>query len=205
MTNHPAQFAFLLIAILSSPSAALPIIQQRLAPGQSRAGERASITTSERDSRALEAEAERARKRDPKEVMAEVNEDLRQLNELHGAIATHTVATNQTPAYGSIVGSTTEIKKRSTRLRTNLALPKGDSKEKFPDFKDAEQGELQPALSSLNQLLESFLHNPIFSDAGEIDMQLAAKARHDLDSIIVLSEKVRKNAEKRSKLSAKTP
>jgi hypothetical protein len=200
MTNHSAQFAarpIVLIALLSFPCAAGSVIQQRSAPAQ--------IRTGERENSAREAEVERARKRDPNEVMAEVNEDLRQLNELNGAIAMHTAATNQTLAYSSIVGSATEIKKRSTRLRTNLALPKGDSKEKLPDFKDAEQAELHPVLSSLNQLLDSFLHNPIFSDAGEIDMQLAAKARRDLDSIVVLSERVRKNAEKRSKLSAKTP
>ncbi len=83
-------------------------------------------------------------------------------------------------------------------------MPKADSKEKLPDFKEAEQGELQPALSSLNKLLESFLHHPIFSASGEIDMELAAQARRDLESIIVLSEKVRKNAEKRSKLGAQT-
>jgi len=63
----------------------------------------------------------------------------------------------------------------------------------------------RPALSTLNQLLESFLHNPIFSDTGEIDLELAARARRDLDSIVVLSEKVRKNAEKRSKTSSKSP
>jgi hypothetical protein len=85
-----------------------------------------------------------------------------------------------------------------------LALPKADSKEKVPDFKEAEQGELQPALSQLNQLLESFLHNPIFSDTGDIDLELAARARRDLDSIVVLSEKVRKNAEKRSKTISKS-
>jgi hypothetical protein len=196
MTNHPAQFAFLLIAILSFPCAAVPIIQQRSAPAQ--------IRTSERENSAREHEAERTRKRDPNEVMAEVNDDLRQLNELNEGIELYTATPNQKLSYDSIVGSTTEIKKRSTRLRTNLALPKGDSKEKLPVFEEAEQGELQAALSALNKLLDSFLHNPIFSDAGEIDMQLAARARRDLDSVVVLSEKVRKNAEKRSKLSAKT-
>jgi hypothetical protein len=197
MTNHPAKFALFLISLLSVPGVAVPIGQQPSAPSQVRMVER------ENSARENERE-ERTRKRDPNEVMAEVNDDLRQLNELNGAIAMHTSSSNQPLDYGSILGSATEVKKRSTRLRTNLALPKAEIKEKVPDFKEAEQGELLPALTSLNQLLESFLHNPIFSDAGEIDMQLAAKARHDLDSIVVLSEKVRKNAEKRSKLSAKT-
>lgn len=167
-------------------------------------GQRGSqrIEMAERANRVRENEMERSRKRDPNEVMAEVNEDLRQLNQLNDAIAMHTATPNQAFNYDSVVGRAVEIKKRSIRLRTDLALSKADSKEKLLDFNDAEKGELQPALASLNQLLESFLHNPIFSDAGEIDMQLAAKARRDLESIIVLSEKVRKNAEKRSKSSS---
>jgi hypothetical protein len=195
MTNHPARFAFLLIAIFRFPSAALPSIQQRSAPAQ--------ITMSERENSAREKQAERSRKRDPKEVMAEVNEDLLQLKQLNDDISKYIATTNQTLNYSSIVAHATEIKKRSSRLRTDLALPKDESKEKLPDFKEAEQGEPQPELSALNKLLDGFLHNPIFSDVGGIDMQFAAKARRDLDSIVVLSEKVRKNAEKQGKMSAK--
>jgi hypothetical protein len=53
-------------------------------------------------------------------------------------------------------------------------------------------------LSALNKLLDGFLRNPIFSDSGPLDMRLAARARRDLEDIVVLSEKLRKNAEKRS-------
>jgi hypothetical protein len=171
------------------------------AHGQIRGSQR--IEMAERDNRVRENEMERSRKRDPNEVMAEVNDDLRQLNQLNDAIAMHTATPNQAFNYDSVVGKAAEIKKRSIRLRTDLALPKSDGKEKLPDFKDAEQGELKPSLSQLNQLLDSFLHNPIFGDTGEIDMHLAAKARRDLESIIILSEKVRKNAEKQSKSSNK--
>lgn len=187
------RFLFVLTIGAVSICAAATAAKAQFAPGEIRQVEREN---SSREN-AIENRTHK-RKRDPNEVMAEVNDDLRQLNQLNDAIAIYT-ATNQTLNYESIVGSATEINKRSIRLKTDLALPKADSKEKIPDFKDAEQGELQPALSALNNMLDSLLHNPIFSDAGEIDMQLAAKARRDLDSIVVLSEKVRKNAEKRSK------
>lgn len=62
---------------------------------------------------------------------------------------------------------------------------------------------LQPSLSVLNGLLDSFLHNPVFTDTGAVDLQLAAKARQDLEDIIVVSEKVRKTAEKLNKSSGK--
>jgi hypothetical protein len=162
------------------------------------------IRTGERENSARENEAMApTRKRDAKEVLAEVNEDLIQLKGLNESVSTHAAATSQTLNYNSIVVNVTEIKKRSSRLKTNLALPQ-DEKNKSPDFKDAEKGELQPGLAALNKLLDSFLHNPIFSDAGGIDMQLAAKARRDLEDIIALSDKLRKNADKRSKTSGKT-
>jgi hypothetical protein len=165
-------------------------------------GEKRDLSVRERQLGQLERE--KTRKRDPQEVMAEVNEDLTQLKALSGGISTHATAADQPLNYHSLVENVTEIKKRSTRLKTDLALPQGDKDEKPDSFKDAEKGELQPALAALNKLLDSFLHNPIFSDAGAIDMQLAAKARRDLDDIIVLSDKVRRNADKRSKTSGKT-
>ena len=197
INSSPFRFMLPLTIAAVSLCAAAPVANAQFAPGEIRQVERENASREN----AIE---NRTRNRNPNEVMAEVNDDLRRLNELNGTIATHAATTNQTIDYGSVVASATDIKKRSTRLKTDLALPKAESKEKLLDFKDVEQGELKPALAALNELLDSFLHNPIFGDTGETDLQLAAKARRDLDNIIVLSEKVRKNAEKRSKLSAKT-
>jgi hypothetical protein len=195
ITSSAFRFLFVLTIGAFSICAAATAAQAQFAPGE--------IRQVERDNAARENAIEHpTKKRDPNEVMAEVNDDLRQLNQLNDTLAAYAAA--ETLKYDSIVGSAFEVKKRSSRLKINLALPKPESKEKLPDFKNAEQGELQPALSTLNQLLESFLHNPIFSDTGDIDLELAARARRDLDSIVILSEKVRKNAEKRTKPSAKT-
>jgi hypothetical protein len=193
LATHAAR-AFVLLA-LSSTAAAI----QPQNPVQRQ------VTQVERETTARENEATApTRKRDPNEVLAEVNEDLIQLKGLNDGISTHAAATDQPLNYNSIVANVTEIKKRSSRLKANLALPQDENKAKGADFKEAEKGELQPALVTLNKLIDSFLHNPIFSDAGSIDMQLAAKARRDLEDIIVLSDKVRKNADKRSKTSGKT-
>jgi hypothetical protein len=187
---------FLAISVVASVCGAANVTHGQSAPAQ--------VKQVERETSARENEATApTRKRDPNEVLAEVNEDLLKLKELNDGISTHAAATNQTLNYKSIVENVTETKKRSTRLKTNLALPQ-DEKNKSGDFKDAEKGELQPGLAALNKLIDTFLHNPIFSDAGGIDMQLAAKARRDLEDIIVLSDKLRKNADKRSKTSGKT-
>jgi len=148
-------------------------------------------------------EREKSRKREPKDVLAEVNEDLSRLKVLNDGINANANATEQPLNYKAIVEQVTEIKKRSTRLSTDLALPPED-KETRRISKNAENGALQPALAELNKLLESFLNNSIFSDAGAIDLQLAAKARRDLNDIIALSDQLRKNADKWSKKGNKT-
>ena len=148
-----------------------------------------------------ELERSTTRKREPKEILAEVNEDLTRLKVLNEGISANANAADQQLNVKSIVENVTEIKKRSTRLSIDLALP---PEEKGTKRKDVENEVLQPALASLNKLLDSFLNNPIFSDAGAIDLQLAAKARGDLNDIIVLSDKVRKNADKWSKKGSKT-
>ncbi|HBB86728.1 MAG TPA: hypothetical protein DC047_03825 [Blastocatellia bacterium] len=200
MKNHPAQFgasAFVLLALAATTGTTVNAqgANQNAPPAQ----QQVTMRESELSTRPESA----APKRDPQEIMAEVNDDLHQLQTLTGSISTHAAATDQPLNYQSILADVTEIKKRSVRLRTDLALPQGGKDEKRDSFKDAEKGELQPALAALNKLLDSFLHNPIFSDAGAVDVQLAGKARRDLEDIVVLSDKVRKNAEKRSKLSGK--
>lgn len=163
-----------------------------------------NISKREADLRTIEMDTT-TRKRDPREVLVEVNEDLGRLKILNEGISANATGNNESPNYKNIVESVAEIKKRATRLKGSLALPKEENEEKSAGFKDAEKAELQLALTELSKLLDSFLHNPIFSDSGPLDMRLAAKARRDLEDIIVLSEKVRKNAEKRSKSPGNIP
>jgi hypothetical protein len=47
--------------------------------------------------------------------------------------------------------------------------------------------------------MTSFLTNPVFSDMGTLDNQLALKARRDLEYVIDLSEVLKSGADKLSK------
>ena len=152
--------------------------------------------------RSLEIERER-RMRDPQLIMAEVNEDFSRLRELNEQL-TKATASADALDYKYISESTAEIKKRSTRLKTNLVLPEPKQDETNRAFKEPSNEQLKPSLSSLDALVQSFIKNPIFSDSGAIDPQLAARARRDLEDIITLSEKIRKSAEKLDKKAAKS-
>jgi len=90
-----------------------------------------------------------------------------------------------------------EMKKRGTRLRINLAgLPKTKKDEKRPkEIVPQDEAQMRSLLSSVNVLMTDFLTNPVFSDMGTLDNQLALKARRDLDALIELSDVVRKSAD----------
>lgn len=190
MRQHSIQSAvrrFTLLALALVAANAMPVNAQK------------TRDLDRREERLTALERETERKRDPKEVLVEVNEDLSRLNALNEGLSTMAATSTQPLNYKDIVESLAEIKKRATRLKSSLALPPEHNEEKSAGFKDAEKAELQLGLTTLNKLLAGFLHNPIFSDSGPLDMRLAAKARRDLEDTIVLSEKLRKNAEKRNK------
>jgi hypothetical protein len=159
------------------------------------------ISSSERDLSALERES--APKRDSKTMLAEINEDFARLRAINEGLRQA-----NSPAvpldYKTISLKSAEVKKRATRLRTNLVgLPKPEKEEKRQKqdvpLDDAQMKEM---LSSFGELMSAFLNNPVFSDMGTLDTQLALKARRDLDGLIEMCEVVRKGADKLSKHAA---
>jgi hypothetical protein len=157
------------------------------------------LSSSERDLSALEKESSRP-KRDPKSVMGEINEDfehLRAINEgFHQA---------NSPAgtldYKTISLNSVEVKKRATRLKANLSgLPKPEKDEKHrKDAVPLDDAQMKALLNSYGELMSAFLNNPVFSDMGTLDTQLALKARRDLDGLIDMCEVVRKGADQLGK------
>jgi hypothetical protein len=134
-------------------------------------------------------------------ILAEVNEDFSRLREIDEDIKT-ILSSNNALDFKHIAESTAEVKKRAIRLKTNLTLPaaKDDKRQKIQNPGD----DLKPSLATLEGLMSSFLKNPIFSDTGAVDTQMAGRAKHDLDDILELSEKLRKSAEKMSKNGGKS-
>jgi hypothetical protein len=154
----------------------------------------------DRQVRSQEIEAER-RRRDPQIIMAEINEDFTRLRLISDEIKLAIKATGA-PDYQHIEDSSAEIKKRATRLRADIVFPPPPKDEKR---QKADPGdEFLPLLTAMDRLLTSFLTNPIFSDKGNLDKQLANKARYDLDDMIKLSDKLKKSADKMQKMAGKS-
>ena len=154
----------------------------------------------ERNIRALEIGANSPK--DSKTILAEVNEDLERLRAINDEFK-RANSSSESLNYKSIAEHSVEIKKRGNRLRANLAgLPKPGKEDKHPKQNiPSDEPEMRSLLSTVNKVMTGFLANPVFSDMGALDNQLALKARIDLDYLIELSDIVKKGSEKLRKVS----
>lgn len=155
----------------------------------------------ERQARMHEMEREAAKPRTREEetlALAEVAEDFKRIQLINNRMMGATMSA-AAPDYGSIAGTTGEIRKRAIRIRKNLQLPNVDAEEaaKESEHKRAQDAaQMKAALLSLDTCIMSFIQNPIFRNPDVIDVEQAAKARRDLERIIGRSHLISKDAEK---------
>lgn len=98
--------------------------------------------------------------------------------------------------YQEIRDDAAEIRKRAARLKTNLQLPnpeKAQKGKKDDALLTAEQ--LKPAIISLDTLINSFVWNPVFRKPDIVDVENSMKAGIELESILRMSEQIRRCAE----------
>jgi len=138
-----------------------------------------------------------------KETIKQVNEDFARIQEINVEMM-RDYAEGKPPDYPHIAVAMSEIKKRASRLRGNLILPSGD------EIAGVQAGSSSPPkhsgrspLLDLNDLIVSFVTNPIFKNENTIDLELGARAKRDLAGIIDLSDRISRSAEKLGKTAAK--
>jgi hypothetical protein len=151
----------------------------------------------------IEKDRQRAVKRDPQLAFAQIKEDFRRLQVLNNDVMRAVSATRE-PNYKSISDSAKEIRKRAARLKLNLVFPEAENEQETERLiQTPDTADLKPSVAALDTLIFSFVTNPVFKETGVVDARLGVKARRDLEAIIELSEKVRRNAEKISKSPSK--
>ena len=143
---------------------------------------------------------EKGRPNDPKRAQAmmdEVSEDFQRILTRHNELV-RAIAANQSLNYQFVSDAMSEIKKRSTRLQSSLKLQKP---EKATDDNKTEAAllgmETKDEIILLCKQIESFVKNPIIEKPGTVDAQALEKARKDLQSIVELSDVMKKQADKR--------
>ncbi|HZE70206.1 MAG TPA: hypothetical protein VE135_11860 [Pyrinomonadaceae bacterium] len=97
--------------------------------------------------------------------------------------------------YGRISEAAGEIKRRATRLKSNLFPPaaKGSKKQSEQQWEDRQ--DLKLLLTELDKAINRFVHNPIFANTRLVNPQDSARAERDLEKIINLSGKTEKKVE----------
>ena len=136
---------------------------------------------------------------DPKRsqaMMDEVSEDFQRILTRHNEIV-RAISANQSLSYQFISDATGEIRKRSARLQSSLKLQKPEpTTENRGMGSDLKVIETKDELILLCKQIESFVRNPIIEKPGTVDAQELGKARRDLQSIVELSDEIKKQVDK---------
>ena len=136
-------------------------------------------------------------------IIAQVKQDFERLQVARNGIV-RAAASGNSLDYKFISEVAGEIKKRASRLEDNLALPEPERDEKSRNTGiDLDEKEIQTALFTLCNRIESFVKSPLFETPGVIDVQHSTKASDDLKSILELSGSIRKSAERLNKTLAR--
>jgi hypothetical protein len=129
-------------------------------------------------------------------MMDQVSEDFQRILTLHNEIV-RAIAANRPLSYQFISDATGEIRKRSARLQSSLKLQKPEPAADNPvTGTDLKVMETNDELILLCKQIESFVRNPIIDKPGTVDAQQLAKARKDLQSIVELSDAIKKHVDK---------
>lgn len=102
--------------------------------------------------------------------------------------------------YDRVSRTMREINQRASRLRSYLRLPDREEREAAarPAQEITDDERLRSSLLALNNLIESFVNNPMFRNPNIVDAgaENPAKARRDIDAIIELSRRIRQSAQR---------
>jgi len=129
-------------------------------------------------------------------MMDQVSEDFQRILTLHNEIV-RTITKNGTLGPQYVSDAAGEIKKRSLRLQSSLKLAKPEASSKPEAHADLHGVELKDRLILLCRSIENFVTNPIIEKPGTIDARQLEKARSDLQSIVEISEAIKKEVDKK--------
>lgn len=171
--------------------------------GQS-AGDPAKAQMEEMNRRELQLNSlggDKGHSNDPKRsqaMMDQVGEDFQRILTRHNEIV-RAIAANRPLTYQFISDATSEIRKRSARLQSSLKLEKPEpTAENRGTETELKMMAMKDELIMLCKQIESFVRNPIIEKPGTIDAQQLEKARRDLQSVVELSDAIKKQVAKQN-------
>lgn len=167
--------------------------QQRGYPGpEAREGNRA-MDEYDRTLNRMKNDAKAAGER-RRNLFPQINEDFQRIQVIHNEIV-RMLQPDKSVNYDRLADLTGDMKKRSARLRENLALPEPDKTEAPRNRSETvDEAHLKKTIADLHDLIVSFVANPIFKNLGVVDAKTVDSATKDLDNLIYLSDEIKKDA-----------
>ena len=130
-----------------------------------------------------------------KAMMEQTEEDFTRILTLHNEIA-RALSSKKDLDYRFVSEAMTEMKKRATRVQSNLAL--GLPSDEGP-IQEESAPEIKDSLIKLCKEIRSFVTNPIIENPNTVDAEHLTRARRDLESLIQLSGLIKKDADQLGK------
>ena len=133
---------------------------------------------------------QRRPRHDPQLALAQVQEDFTHIQLINKKLGLSALGSGSLDLK-YVTKAASEINKRAERLKENLALPEpADATQPFK-YTVENATQLKAPIVDLARLILDFTDNPYFKEAAVLETHQANKARQDLESIIVISERVR--------------
>lgn len=126
-------------------------------------------------------------------LFPQINEDFQRIQVLHNEIV-RMLQSDKSLNYDRLADLTGDMKKRSARLRENLALPQPQKTETPIHSEAADDAHVKKSIADLHDVIVSFVANPLFKNIGVVDMKAADAAGENLDNIIHLSDEIKREA-----------
>lgn len=140
-----------------------------------------------------------AEPRNPRLAYEQIREDYQRLQVVNNDMMRQTFGDNApaTIDYRMVARATQEINRRASRLRSNMQLPELEESARPREAADITNSEqLRSSMLALDNLVTSFISNPIFRTPGVMDVEASTKARRDLEAMIELSKRIKRSAER---------
>ena len=137
------------------------------------------------DERAVKAAAE------------QLNQDFKRVQIIRNDLA-RAATSGSVLDYRRVSDAATEVRKRSVRMQTYLALRRegDDAKQQQEDEAAYDEAQLKEALARLCHRIDSFVANPRFKSPGVFDVDATTRAARDLREMIALSQQIKGGAER---------
>jgi hypothetical protein len=138
-------------------------------------------------------------------LLAQTEEDFNRILTLHNEIA-RLIAAAKPIDYNFISDASTEIKKRAMRLQSTLALHQLPDETPVVEKSDElDEAQMKDALIRMCKQIRSFVTNPVIATPNTVDAQQLSNARRDLEGLIQLSGRLKKEATKMHKKHIEEP